>query len=227
MKAVTTVVLALGFSGLVASIALHASQQSLGTSSAAPADAGISGAAAAAADASVTADDTVDAQDSDSLGTLQERIARGFEIAPVPLNLEGKDHDLVGLGSYLVNAVGGCNDCHTNPPYAEGHDPFLAQSPKVNASRYLAGGTAFGPFVSRNLTPRANGRPANLTFEQFRIVMRRGYDLKGRAPFVPTRNQDRLQVMPWPVYSHMRRTDLRAIYEYLRAIPSLPSAPPS
>ena len=90
MKAVTTVVLALGFSGLVASIALHASQQSLGTSSAAPADAGVSGGAAAAAVASVTADDTVDAQDSDSLGTLQERIARGFEIAPVPLNLEGK-----------------------------------------------------------------------------------------------------------------------------------------
>jgi len=133
----------------------------------------------------------------------------------------------VGLGSYLVNAAGACNDCHTNPPFAEGRDPYLGQSPKVNASRYLAGGMAFGPFVSRNLTPRANGRPANLTFEQFRIVMRHGYDLKGREPFVPSRSNDLLQVMPWPVYSHMRRTDLRAIYEYLRAIPSLPTTPPS
>jgi hypothetical protein len=215
MKSVATVVLALGFTGLVASIALHASPQSQGTSS------------AVSADASVAVEDSADAQDSESLGTLQERIARGFEIAPVRLNLEGKDRDLVGLGSYLVNAVGGCNDCHTNPPFAEGRDPYLGQSPKVNASRYLAGGTAFGPFVSRNLTPRANGRPANLTFEQFRIVMRHGYDLKGREPFVPSRSNDLLQVMPWPVYSHMRRTDLRAIYEYLRAIPSLPTTPPS
>jgi hypothetical protein len=221
MKRLTTVVLALGFAGLAASIALHASPQSPGTTAAGSADAAVS------ADASVPAEDSADAQDSESLGTLQERIARGFEIAPVPLNLEGKDRDLVGLGSYLVNAVGACNECHTNPPFVEGRDPFLAQSPKVNASRYLAGGMAFGPFVSRNLTPRANGRPANLTFEQFRIVMRRGYDLKGREPFVPSRSEDRLQVMPWPVYSHMRRTDLRAIYEYLRAIPSLPTTPPS
>ncbi len=29
------------------------------------------------------------------------RIERGFDIAPVPLNLEGKDRALVGLGSYL------------------------------------------------------------------------------------------------------------------------------
>ena len=58
------------------------------------------------------------------LGTLGQRVARGFEIAPVPLNLAGLDRDLVGLGSYLVNAAGGCNDCHTNPPYAAGGDPF-------------------------------------------------------------------------------------------------------
>ena len=36
----------------------------------------------------------------------QSLIQRGFEIAPVPLNLAGKNRDLVGLGSYLVNAVG-------------------------------------------------------------------------------------------------------------------------
>lgn len=37
----------------------------------------------------------------------------GFEIAPVPLNLVGKDPWKVGLGSFLVNAVGDCNGCHT------------------------------------------------------------------------------------------------------------------
>ena len=29
-----------------------------------------------------------------------------------------------------------------------------------------------------------------------------------------------LQVMPWPVYQDMRFDDLRAIYTYLKAIPS-------
>jgi hypothetical protein len=43
------------------------------------------------------------------------RIAQGFRLSPVPLNMKGRNPDLVGLGSYLVNAVGGCNDCHTCP----------------------------------------------------------------------------------------------------------------
>lgn len=33
------------------------------------------------------------------------RIERGLEIAPVPLDLDGKNRDEVGLGSYLVNAM--------------------------------------------------------------------------------------------------------------------------
>jgi hypothetical protein len=160
------------------------------------------------------------------------RIIRGFQIAPVPLNLHGKNLALVGLGSYIVNAQGGCNDCHTSPPYAEGGDPFLGERTKVNAARYLAGGTPFGdptnpdtPF-SRNLTPRASsGLPAGLTWQQFLQVFRTGADLKHRRPFVPSAERDLLQVMPWPVYGDMTDRDLRAMYEYLRSIPSLPSTP--
>jgi hypothetical protein len=43
------------------------------------------------------------------------RIKVGYRIAPVALNLRGKNRALVGLGSYIVNAQGGCNDCHTYP----------------------------------------------------------------------------------------------------------------
>jgi hypothetical protein len=43
----------------------------------------------------------------------QALVQIGFQIAPVPLNLTGKNHDLVRLGRYLVNAVGDCNGCHT------------------------------------------------------------------------------------------------------------------
>ena len=56
----------------------------------------------------------------------QSQIQRGFEINPVPLDLNGKNRGLVGLGSYIVNTTG-CNDCHTNPSYAPGGNPFLGQ----------------------------------------------------------------------------------------------------
>jgi hypothetical protein len=113
----------------------------------------------------------------------------GLEIAPVPLNLEGKDPFKVGLGSFLVNAVAGCNDCHTgggspNYNYANGGNPYFGQPTKTDPTTYLEGGTDFGPaaapvpgvypppdywlpsgpyvgpdIISRNLTPDKTGRP--------------------------------------------------------------------
>lgn len=150
-----------------------------------------------------------------------QRVERGYKIAPVRLSLRGKDPVLVGLGSYLVNAAGGCNDCHTNPPFAEGGDPFAGQPKKVNAENYLAGGTAFGPFISRNLTPDANGLPAGLTYAQFKQTMRTGIDLKNAHPQI----SPLLQVMPWPVFQSLTERDLRAMYEFLRAIPHAEPAP--
>lgn len=151
------------------------------------------------------------------------KIQKGYAISPVPLDLAGKNRALVGLGSYIVN-TGGCNDCHTNPSYADGGDPFLGQHEQINVQGYLAGGQLFGPFTSRNLTPNAAGLPAGLTRAQFVFVMRTGADVKGRPPFVPSEQGDLLQVMPWPVYGKLTDRDLGAIYEYLRAIPCLGSA---
>jgi hypothetical protein len=154
----------------------------------------------------------------------QSQIQQGFAIAPVPLNLKGKNRALVGLGSYIVN-TSGCNDCHTNPSYAAGHDPFLGQPEQINVAGYLAGGVAFGPFISRNLTPNAAGLPAGLTFEQFLHVLRTGEDLDFLPPHVPSDTNDLLQVMPWPVFAKKTDRDIRAIYEYLRSIPSLAGYP--
>jgi hypothetical protein len=140
----------------------------------------------------------------------EARIQQGFRIAPVPLRVRRNNRDLVGLGSYIVNAQGGCNDCHTNPPYAEGGNPFEGEPEQINVEHYLAGGMAFGPIVSANITPDSNGRPAGLTFEAFLTVMHEGHE-PGSAHL--------LQVMPWPVYGKMTRRDLRAVYEYLSAIP--------
>jgi hypothetical protein len=151
------------------------------------------------------------------------RIQRGFELAPVELDMKGLNPALVGVGSYIVNAQGGCNDCHTNPPHAAGGDPFAGETEVINAAGYLAGGTAFppSPFVSRNLTPRAsNGRPAGLTLEQVLEVMHKGTDFKNGHPQI----SPLLQIMPWPVYGKMSDHDLKAVYEYLRAIPCQGSA---
>ena len=143
------------------------------------------------------------------------RIITGLEISPVRLHLKGKNLALVGLGSYIVNAQGACNDCHTNPAYAEGHDPFQGQPEKVNADNFLAGGVMFGPFISRNITPDPDGLPAGLTFVQFKKTLRTGIDPEQLHPQI----SPLLQVMPWPVYGKMKDRDLRAIYEYLRSIP--------
>jgi len=142
------------------------------------------------------------------------RIQRGYQIAPVPLKLRNLNRDLVGLGSYIVNAQAACNDCHTNPPYSVEADPREGHPEHINEAGYLAGGQHFGPFVSPNITPDANGLPAGLTWPQFREVIRTGHD--------PDVAGHLLQVMPWPVYAKMTDRDLRAIYEYLRSIPSLP-----
>jgi hypothetical protein len=151
------------------------------------------------------------------------RIVRGFRIAPVRLDMQGKDPLLVGLGSYLVN-TGGCNDCHTTPNFAPGGDPFRGEPKQINTANYLAGGGTFGPFIARDLTPDpATGRPAGLTAAQFVETMRTGVDLKQLHPEV----SPLLQVMPWPVYQDMTDRDLRAMYEYLRAIPHAePGTPP-
>ena len=93
-------------------------------------------------------------------------------------------------------------------PYA-----FLGAPKQVNVPCYLDGGQTFGPFVSRDITPWENGKPAGLTFQQFKHVIRTGED--------PDNPGQLLQVMPWPVYQTMSDDDLRAIYEYLSSIPAI------
>lgn len=146
----------------------------------------------------------------------QQRVAIGFKIAPLPLDMRHRNKELVGLGSYIVNAQAACNDCHGNPVWAAGHDPYQGQPAQVDPNGYLVGGQQFGPFTSRNLRKEDNGLPAGMTYAQFKEVLRTGHDLDNAHPqFGPL-----LQVMPWPAYSNMTDHDLQAIYEYLMALPA-------
>jgi len=175
-------------------------------------------------------------------------IQRGFEVAPVQLNLEGKNHALVGLGSYIVNVVGDCNGCHsagTKTEFAPGGNPYFRMPPftgtkQTNTATYLGGGRDFGPvgsvlhLYSRNLTPDKTGLPeGGRSYEQFVEIMRHGTDLDNIHPnctapgvpancFEPPFNGSLLQVMRWPSFQNMTDHQLRAIHEYLSAIPCNP-----
>src|SRR5262249_44861410 len=147
-----------------------------------------------------------------------------FQVAPVPLNMQGMDPNLVGYGSYLANVVGGCNDCHSAGPatlYANGGNPYFGPRTKLDPAVFLSGGYDFGAFpdptgnfphiISRNLTPNASGKPiGGDSLQEFMQVMRTGVDpdhvhptCKG-APdgkcIPPPFNGDLLQIMPWPAF---------------------------
>ena len=148
-----------------------------------------------------------------SSGPAAETFVSQFNTAVARLTPD--EQTQVGRGSYLVNAIAACNDCHTAPPGG-----LIPMTVDVNTAAYLAGGVDIGSFVgvgpvfSRNLTPD----PATglfLTEEQFIQVMRFGADF--RRPQGTT-----LRVEPhFPVEFRLTLDDLKAIYAYLRAIPAV------
>lgn len=138
---------------------------------------------------------------------LSERAKRGFDVAPVPLVLAGLSAaqlERVGAGSYLVNAVADCGNCHD----ARGEDGGV---------RHLAGGLRFAlppaqgtEVFARNLTPDSN-TGLTLSEDQFVLIMQTGLDKKNPG--------SSLLVMPWFDYRWMTVEDLRSINAYLKAIP--------
>jgi hypothetical protein len=128
----------------------------------------------------------------------------GYAAVPLglQLNTKGLNHDLVGVGSYIVNAKADCNGCHTTNPateYLDPGNPFFNQHPtRVNLAGYLAGGNDFGPvgpgivnglpgpgpdIITRNLTPDHTGLPeGGHTFSEFLNILRTGHDYDNLHP---------------------------------------------
>ena len=179
------------------------------------------------------------------------KIEIGFKVNPVTLNTAGKDHDLLYLGSYIVNVTGDCNGCHSNGPSTEflGNPALFAppshtahQVKKINPAIFLGGGRDFGPFpapssplhiYSRNLTPDSTGMAeGGHSYSDFVQIMRTGIDFDGVHPTCPTTTQTStcvpypfdgslLQIMRWPSFQDMTDRELKAIYEYLSAVPCI------
>lgn len=124
----------------------------------------------------------------------------------------------MGLGSYLVNATGDCNGCHSAGPPTEftpnGNPyqlpPVFSGTKQVNPMTYLGGGRNFGQFpaalpppspgfaqiVSRNLTPDKNGLPEGHTFQDFLTILRTGVDMDNVHPTCTTGPNG--QCVPFP-----------------------------
>jgi hypothetical protein len=195
----------------------------------------------------------VKATGDDDDNTNDSRIQRGLDIAPVHLNLDGKNLALVGLGSYIVNATVPCNECHGAGPainqFLTGDNPYFNQTDVINPATYLGGGRNFGApvpgsavIISRNLTPDKTGLPeGGRTFGEFVQIMTTGVDLDHLHPTCATGpdgkpvvttscipapfDGDLLQTMPWPGLRNLTHHDLRAIYEYLSAVPCVAGPP--
>lgn len=125
----------------------------------------------------------------------------------------------------------------------------MGQPKVVNQATYLGGGRVFPPlvacnpqanppipcsasFISRNLTPTPKtGLPeGDHTFAEFLQIFRTGVDFDHLHPTCPPGpvnsscipapfDGNLLQIMPWPNFKDKTDHDIRAIYEYLSAVP--------
>ena len=135
--------------------------------------------------------------------------------------LSAAEQARVGRGSYLVNAVADCSNCHTDGiPDGAFDSGLLPETFDVNTTTYLGGGVDLGVFfllpfqvLSRNLTPHSD-TGLELSEDEFIQTLRFGADF--RRPGASLRT-----VPHFPAEFRMTRDDLAAIYTYLRHIPAV------
>jgi len=155
---------------------------------------------------------------------------RGLSISPLALdgsNDEGEDDDDlargVGVGSYIVNAFAHCNDCHTHPDRT-------TKPSKVNTGSFLTGGTVFAtppPFqpivksvraTSANLEGAMHGffHETGDSYARFRSIIKTG-TLVDETPPRPLAFPMSLVA---PNLAKLLEDDLRAVYDYAKAVPA-------
>lgn len=147
---------------------------------------------------------------------LSSRAQKGLSIAPFQIDVTGltiAEQERIGAGSYFINAISPCNECH--------------QSPQPNGPpKYMGGGISFpvGPagelVYARNLTPDPD-TGLKLTEAEFIEAMRTGKDFKSEDA------TEQLLVMPWFTFRWMTEEDLKSIYAYLKKVPPVRNPVPA
>jgi len=126
----------------------------------------------------------------------------GFPTPPYQTGITAPNaSDKAARGSYLVNSVMGCTDCHT---------PVDPQTGAPILEKYLAGGQPYeGPWgivYGGNITPDKDTGIGTWSQEEIKRALLTGVGKTGR----------RLILMPWYVYSSLTAEDADAVAYYLK-----------
>jgi mono/diheme cytochrome c family protein len=145
----------------------------------------------------------------------------------------------VARGKYLVEAVGGCNDCHTpykmgdNGPEPDmtrmlsGHPAGASVTPPPHLSgpwmaavsnTFTAWAGPWGLSYTKNLTPDKDTGLGTWTEQQFVDTLRNGRE-QGRG-------RQLLPPMPWQDFRLMNDDDLKSIFAFLKTIPAVKNKVP-
>src|SRR5262249_33644223 len=125
----------------------------------------------------------------------------------------------IGRGSYLVNSLGKCNSCHTNPARTAASP---ADSP-INTAAYLAGGRVFAfggaaetslgvvRSMTKNLVGATNGFFTEPTadFVTFAGIIQTGLHIDDPDP------KPLAAPMPWQFFRNLTADDFVSMYTYL------------
>jgi mono/diheme cytochrome c family protein len=155
-----------------------------------------------------------------------DNVLRGLAVRPLdaPADLATRTSSeiaAIGRGSYLVNTLAHCNDCHTNPA--------RDSAGKVNTAHYLTGGgvfptpTGLGPVfhqtrsMSADLTGKTHGflNEPGATFNLFLGIISSGQHIDDTPP------SPLAWPMPWNIFQNMTLSDLEAVWSYLKTLPPI------
>jgi hypothetical protein len=150
---------------------------------------------------------------------------RGLSISPLarPAGLEDEALEAFGVGSYVVNALMHCNDCHTHPDRTP-------DSARVNTAAFLTGGTVFAvppplqPVFKQVRTMSANLKGAAYGFfVEPEDSYQRFHDLVHTGTHVDETPPRPLGFPMNLVAGSLRNLlddDLHAVYAYVKGIPA-------
>jgi hypothetical protein len=152
-------------------------------------------------------------------------ILRGTAIDPLDVAppTDPTQASLFGRGSYLVNAVVGCPQCHSNPDR-----DYQTPTNAVNTNGYMKGGTVFAARtaapvlgVVRSMTANLIGKThgffngPNISFQVFLTTITQGVH-GDEQPADGGALRPLAWPMPWAHFRNMGVDDLEALYTYLR-----------
>ena len=152
--------------------------------------------------------------------------------APPPAKADTSKQTPAERGKYLVEAIAGCDDCHTPKNMGpNGPEPDMTKRlsghlegvkvgppPKMTAGWMAAGTGDFtawaGPWgisYTANLTPDQNTGLGTWTEDVFISAIRTGKHMGKDRPILPP--------MPVHIFKNMTDDDLKAIFAFLRTLP--------